>query len=57
MTAALMEWETIDADQVKDIMEGRTPRPPVGAEKVDKDKDDSLPRPQAPAIGGPAETT
>ncbi len=57
MTAALMEWETIDADQVKDIMEGRTPRPPVGADKVDKDKDDSLPRPQAPAIGGPAETT
>ncbi len=28
MTQALLEWETIDADQVKDIMEGRPPRPP-----------------------------
>ncbi|HSC79127.1 MAG TPA: ATP-dependent zinc metalloprotease FtsH [Chitinolyticbacter sp.] len=28
MTAALMEWETIDRDQVRDIMEGREPRPP-----------------------------
>ena len=25
--------------------------------KADKDKDDSLPRPQAPVIGGPAATT
>ena len=30
MTAALLEWETIDADQVKAIMEGRTSNPPVG---------------------------
>ena len=28
MTAALMEWETIDADQVKDIMADLAPRPP-----------------------------
>ena len=28
MTKALMEWETIDADQIKDILEGRTPRAP-----------------------------
>ncbi|UXY14817.1 ATP-dependent zinc metalloprotease FtsH [Chitiniphilus purpureus] len=28
MTAALMEWETIDRDQIRDIMEGRDPRPP-----------------------------
>lgn len=28
MTAALMEWETIDREQVLDIMAGRTPRPP-----------------------------
>ena len=28
MTRALMEWETIDADQIKDIMDGRPPRPP-----------------------------
>ena len=28
MAKALMDWETIDADQVNDIMEGRPPRPP-----------------------------
>ncbi len=28
MTAALVEWETIDREQVRDIMEGRDPRPP-----------------------------
>jgi len=28
MTHALLEWETIDADQIKDIMAGRPPRPP-----------------------------
>jgi cell division protease FtsH len=28
MTQALLEWETIDSDQIKDIMEGRPPRPP-----------------------------
>jgi cell division protease FtsH len=28
MTKALLEWETIDADQINDIMAGREPRPP-----------------------------
>ena len=28
MTAALLEWETIDADQIDDIMAGLPPRPP-----------------------------
>jgi cell division protease FtsH len=28
MAKALLEWETIDADQIEDIMEGRSPRPP-----------------------------
>jgi cell division protease FtsH len=28
MTKALLEWETIDADQIEDIMQGRPPRPP-----------------------------
>ncbi len=28
MTAALLEWETIDADQINDIMTGNPPRPP-----------------------------
>tara|TARA_B100001750_G_C15353916_1_gene518657 strand:- start:192 stop:953 length:762 start_codon:yes stop_codon:yes gene_type:complete len=34
MAKALMKYETIDADQIKEIMEGKTPRPP-------KDWDDS----------------
>jgi cell division protease FtsH len=28
MATALLEWETIDSDQIGDIMEGRDPRPP-----------------------------
>lgn len=28
MTKALLEWETIDAEQINDIMAGREPRPP-----------------------------
>ncbi|MFM2054401.1 MAG: ATP-dependent zinc metalloprotease FtsH, partial [Pseudomonadota bacterium] len=28
MAQALLEWETIDADQIDDIMDGRPPRPP-----------------------------
>ena len=41
MTAALLEWETIDAEQVKAIMEGRTPKPPPGwVEKPRKDGND-----------------
>ncbi|KPQ22962.1 MAG: cell division protease FtsH [Halomonas sp. HL-48] len=30
MAEALMKYETIDADQLKDIMDGREPRPPEG---------------------------
>ena len=25
-----MEYETIDSDQIDDIMQGKTPRPPMG---------------------------
>jgi cell division protease FtsH len=28
MAKALLEWETIDSDQIDDIMDGRPPRPP-----------------------------
>jgi cell division protease FtsH len=31
MAKALLEWETIDAEQVNDIMSGRPPRPPKPA--------------------------
>jgi cell division protease FtsH len=29
MTKALLEWETLDADQLQDIMDGKDPRPPA----------------------------
>ncbi|QIM50128.1 ATP-dependent metallopeptidase FtsH/Yme1/Tma family protein [Pusillimonas sp. DMV24BSW_D] len=38
MTKALLEWETIDSDQIDDIMSGRPPRPPKG---LDESSDDS----------------
>jgi cell division protease FtsH len=28
MAKALLEWETIDSDQIEDIMTGKPPRPP-----------------------------
>jgi cell division protease FtsH len=34
MVVALLEWETIDADQVNDIMAGNSPRPPKPSEDV-----------------------
>ena len=42
MTQALLEWETIDADQINDIMAGNTPRPP-------QPPGSSTPTPSAPA--------
>ncbi len=49
MTAALLEWETIDADQINDIMEGREPRPPKpsGQPPRPKKDDSSGPEPSA----------
>ena len=31
MAKALLDWETIDSDQIDDIMAGREPRPPKSA--------------------------
>jgi cell division protease FtsH len=58
MAEALMHYETIDAEQISDIMEGRDPRPPAGW----SDSGDSKPGGGQPAasestespIGGPA---
>ena len=36
MTKALLEWETIDSDQIDDIMEGREPRPPKSTKPAEK---------------------
>jgi len=58
MAEALMHYETIDAEQISDIMEGRDPRPPAGW----SDSGDNKPGGGQPAasestespIGGPA---
>ena len=54
MTAALLELETIDADQINDIMEGKPPRPPKqtqtkAASKPDNNTPDAAPSATAPA--------
>jgi cell division protease FtsH len=38
MAQTLLEWETIDADQVNDIMDGRQPRPPKPTQKPEDPK-------------------
>ena len=38
MAQTLLEWETIDADQVNDIMDGRQPRPPKPTQRPEEPK-------------------
>ena len=66
MAKALLKYETIDIDQIEDIMNDRTPRPPEGwtddddsEEPTEPDvteEDDAPPEPESPSgpIGGPA---
>lgn len=52
MTQALLEWETIDADQIDDIMSGKAPRQPKPTQSVRQaSKPDDSPgaTPNAPA--------
>ena len=52
MTAALLEWETIDADQIKDIMDGnsvRAPKPTTSAVAPKAPPDAPNAEPTAPA--------
>ena len=49
MAKALLEWETLDADQINDIMEGRPPRPPKPAAPPAPSSKDSPPTATAPA--------
>ena len=39
MTSCLMEYETLDADQIKDVMQGIRPKPPVDMPKPSKGSD------------------
>jgi cell division protease FtsH len=66
MADALMKYETIDSDQIRDIMEGRDPRPPKqwgddatqppsgSADAPATLKPDTETRPSSGSIGGPA---
>jgi cell division protease FtsH len=58
MAETLMKYETIDADQIDDIMAGRIPREPRdwqdGSGKPDAPIQPDSDRTQAPPIGGPA---
>ena len=49
MTKALLEWETIDADQIDDIMSGNPPRPPKPAPVVIPQQPPQDSAPTAPA--------
>jgi cell division protease FtsH len=49
MTKALLEWETIDADQIDDIMAGKPPRPPKEPQPKVKETPDTPPPDAAPS--------
>ncbi|MEN3810712.1 ATP-dependent zinc metalloprotease FtsH [Chromobacterium piscinae] len=49
MTAALLEYETIDAEQINDIMEGKPPRPPKPGSGFAAKADDKPAQPEEPA--------
>jgi cell division protease FtsH len=63
MAEALLKFETIDAEQIKDIMEGRTPRPPQSwsddgddntSDSASSDDEQESSDEQSGEIGGPA---
>ena len=58
MAAALMKYETIDEEQLKDIMAGRTPRAPkrLGRDRRADAAARAAPKPE-PVIGPPASQT
>ena len=53
MASALLEWETLDSDQISDIMDGRPPRPPKPAASPQPPHKDSTP--SATATTAPAQ--
>ncbi|MES2103728.1 MAG: ATP-dependent zinc metalloprotease FtsH [Pseudomonadota bacterium] len=54
MTKALMDWETIDADQINDIMNGLEPRPPKLGTTIRKHPTDSTSGGVSPSAPAPA---
>jgi cell division protease FtsH len=49
MTKALLEWETLDSDQINDIMAGNLPRPPKPAQSTQAPQPPQDQAPAAPA--------
>ncbi|MBV6306808.1 ATP-dependent zinc metalloprotease FtsH [Candidimonas humi] len=56
MAAALLEWETIDADQIQDIMDGRPPRPPKVPQSSSDASDSATPPTGVSSAGGNSST-
>lgn len=54
MAKALLEWETIDADQINDIMEGREPRLPKTGIPAKRPTSDNKPGDISPSATAPA---
>ena len=54
MTKALLEWETIDSEQINDIMEGKEPRPPKPSQMPTKPSADSNSPGAEPSATAPA---
>jgi cell division protease FtsH len=54
MAKTLLEWETIDADQINDIMEGREPRLPVAGAPPKRSSDTTPPGGMTPNATAPA---
>ena len=57
MAKALLEWETIDSDQIEDIMSGNPPRPPKPSQSTQAPPEPPPQAPTAPATGQPAQET
>ena len=55
MTKALLEWETIDSDQINDIMAGNPPRPPKPPAPSQAQKPPQDQAPTAPAATTPTQ--
>jgi cell division protease FtsH len=54
MAHALLEWETLDAEQISDIMEGNQPRPPKAGLPVKRSPTDSTSGGVSPNATAPA---
>jgi cell division protease FtsH len=57
MAKALLEWETLDAEQIADIMEGKAPRAPKPSQSRPNPPSDSAPAAPAAPTPHPAQET